>query len=307
MASQHTVLITAPGGNIGTELVPQLLSDNMKLVLPTSNASRLQSKIESNSNITVEEGNIKDPLWIQSLLQTHNVDVVFLCLTGSDELFTTCNFFDAMQRAGTVKQLVYLSACGDFVSTEGIKLLMRLPPAAHVLVKNTIELKIAYGDLPWKTTVIGPALFFSNDLRSKQTMLQEGLFNEPTGAQGCSRVSTSDIALAIHNVILDPSKWAGKKINVGSKQLYTARELTKLWSDAIGKEVRPCEDLDAFEQAFTKVAGVEWGRDLRLMYEMFTHVPFGMTEEEYKTQVECLGKEPEDYEAWVKKVGESWR
>ena len=307
MASNHTVLITAAGGNIGTALVPQLLSDGMKLVLPTANASRLQSKIESNCNISIEEGNIKDPHWIQSLLQTHNADVVFLCLTGSDELFTTLNFFDAMLRAGTVKHLVYLSACADFVSQEGIERLMKLPSAGHVLVKNTVELKLKYGNLPWKTTVIGPTLFFSNDLRSKQSMLQHGYFDEPVGHLGVSRVSTADIALAIHNSILNPEKWAGKKIMIGSKQLWTAREIAKLWSDAIGKEVRPCEDLDAFEKDFTKKAGVEWGRDLRLMYDMFTLMPFGMTDEEYQLQVDCLGREPEDYEAWVKQNGESWR
>lgn len=34
---------------------------------------------------------------------------------------------------------------------------------------------------------------------------------------------------------------------------------------------------------------------------------FGMTEEDYKTQRELLGKEPSDYEEFVKRTGAEWK
>ena len=316
MASQHTVLLTAAAGNIGSELVPQLLGAQMKLVLPTSKASRLQSKLPldaTTSNVAVEEGSIKDPVWVESILMKHNVDAVFLCLTGTDELIITLNFFDAIQRAGCVKHLVYLSACGDYVSDEGVKTLMKTCSAGHVVVKSIIEQKLAYGELPWKTTRIGPALFFSNDLRSKRSMLQDGVFDEPLGEKGVSRVATSDIALAIKNVILNSDKYAGKKIMIGSLRKFTGTEVAHLWSEAIGKEIKPWgtdeHSLNESEKEFEKKTGgkKDFARDMRLMYEVFSRIPFGMNEDEYKLQVEVLGKEAEDYVAWVKKTGATWR
>jgi nucleoside-diphosphate-sugar epimerase len=139
MSDQHTILVTAGAGNIGTRLVPRLLESGHKVVLPTSNAERLHSKLSSQGvvdNLAVEQGSIRDPQWIQSLLTTHKVDVVFLCLTGTDELLTSLNFLDAMVRAGTVKHLVYLSLCGDVVSSKGIANVMRTSSAAHVVVSQ---------------------------------------------------------------------------------------------------------------------------------------------------------------------------
>jgi uncharacterized protein YbjT (DUF2867 family) len=322
MAPQN-VLITAAGGHIGKELIPLLINKvtGLKLVLPTSNADRLRSSLDSglsgNPNICIEQGSIQDPRWFQQLLQSHAVDTIFLCLTGADELFTTMNIFDCIVRAGTVKHVVYLSACADMVSQEGIALVMKSCTAAHVLVKTTIEQKLAYGNFPFSWTILGPSLFFINDLRSKTSLMEKGWFDEPLGEKGVSRVCPSDIALAARNSIFDQgARFGGRKIMIGSKRMYKGSEVAALWSDALGKKIEMqgsgMEDLDQFEAHFSaKLGGVPvgnaWGRDLRLMYELFAKVGFGMTEDQYHEQVELLGKEAEDYEGWVRKVAGSWK
>ena len=241
------------------------------------------------------------------------MDVVFLCLVDTDEIMTTLLFFDAMHKAGGVKQLVYISACGDFVSQKGVVDLMQSHTAMHVLIKSTIEQKLAYGGYAWKTTVLGPTLFFTNDFQSKRSLLEDGYFDTPLGSKGASRVSTADIALATRNIILNPSKWAGKKIMIGSLKKFTGAEVAVLWSQALGREIKmwgsDCESMTAFKKHFARKTGrdADWGRDLRLMYETFEVEGFGMSEREYEVQVELLGREPEDYEAWVRKVGEGWR
>jgi len=320
MAPQHTVLITAAGGNIGTELVPRLLAAKQKLVLPTSNASRLQAKLSSDadaSNVAVEEGSIRDPTWLQTILTKHNVDTVFLCLTVTDELMTTLNFFDAMKRAGCVHHLVYLSACGDFSSPEGVRNVMNSCTAAHVLVKPLMEQKLAFDtSLQWTTTRLGPTLFFSNDVRSKRSMLTEGVFDEPLGEKGVSRVAPSDIALGVVNSVLNPEKFAGKKIMIGSLQRFTGQDITELWSQGTGRTIRMMDlgddRMQGFEDHYASMVGggdngKAWGRDLRLMYEAFFAQGFGMSEEDYMLEVELLGKDPEDYVAWVKETGNSWK
>jgi len=168
-----------------------------------------------------------------------------------------------------------------------------------------------YGNLPFTWTVIRPALFFINDLRTKKSLLERGVYNEPLGEKGVSRVAPSDIALAVKNIFVDGSgKWVGKHVPIGSRRAYKGSEIAKIWSNALGKEVDiyPADEagLERFEQELGARSNAAWGRDMRLMVETLAERGFGMTEEEYRLQVELLGKVPEDYEAWVKEIASSW-
>lgn len=316
MTSQPTVLITAAGGNISSVLVPMLVQQKVQLVLPTSNAARLQASLKTEANVSIEEGSIKDPQWIKTILKQYRVDTVFLCLTSHDELIVALNFFDAMKRAGSVKHLVYVSACGDFVTETGVRNLMQTQSAMHVVVKAAIEQKLKYGNFPWTTTVLGPTLFFTNDLRSKDSMLTRDFFDEPLGKAGVSRISVPDIALAARETLLHPAKWAGKKIMLGSLRRFTGAESAALWSKALDRQIRMEEETEHYEVAYPSwkreafgldaVMSKAWERDLRLMYEAFGKHGFGMSEEEHELQVEVLGKLPDDYAQWVHEKGSQW-
>jgi UDP-glucose 4-epimerase len=90
----QTVFITAASGHVGSKLIPLLLqTEKTKLILPTSNAARLSSALLKSDLITVLEGSIQGPQWVETQLRTHNIDNVFLCVTGTDELFTTMDIF----------------------------------------------------------------------------------------------------------------------------------------------------------------------------------------------------------------------
>lgn len=211
-----------------------------------------------------------------------------------------------------MRHLIYVSAAGDFVSPDGVRTVFWDCSAEHVLVKSTLETKLLHGAFGWKTTVLGPTLFFSNDLRSQASMLREGVFGEPLGERGVSRVATADVALAATNLILDPErKHAGTKVMLRSLKTFSKAQTAALWSKALGREVRMLgsdeEGLQRLEEEFVKV-GVErdWARDIRLMYETFAGREFGMGREEWEVQCEVLGKEPEGYEEWVAKTGREW-
>ncbi|KAK3617108.1 hypothetical protein LTR56_025514 [Elasticomyces elasticus] len=299
-----TILVTAASGNIGTRLIPLLLSTlpSTRLILPTSSAAKL-AKYASNSRISIEEGSIKDPYWLGQLFVTHSVSTVFLNLTGTDELFTTMNALDSFQRSGTVKHLVYVSGAGDWTSPAGIKTLITRHTAGHVLMKTIVEQKLQHGGFPFSWTVLGPTLFFDNDL-SFPDFLQSSLYDIPLGSKGISRVSCADIALAGVKAVEDRGKTlGGKKITIGSLHKYTDADTAALWSKALGREVhvRPADEegWEAFEAATVARAGKVWGRDIALMYRVFSEDGWGMTEEEYAFQVQVLGKEPDRYEDGV--------
>lgn len=61
-------------------------------------------------------------------------------------------------------------------------------------------------------------------------------------------------------------------------------------------------------ESCTSVLLLRCTADCRLkMYELFTKIKFGMSDEEYETQKELLGKEPNSYEEFVKRTGAEWK
>lgn len=104
-------------------------------------------------------------------------------------------------------------------------------PPGHVLVKTAVE-QMLRGSRVWNDgggggggrtfTNLGPTLFFGNDLRGKGGMMGPGGVNgEPIGTKGVSRVDVKDIALAVVKVAEEPERWNGRKIMIGSRELYT--------------------------------------------------------------------------------------
>lgn len=321
MMTSRTVLVTAASGHIGQHLIPALLNDHAKLVLPTSSAERLKSSLPSEATeekVFVEEGNVNDAFWIEKIIKSHNVDTVFVCFSGPSELITTLNFFDAMERAGTVKHLVYLSAASDLSSDAMLNATIGGSKAMHVLIKPLIERKLKHSNYPWTHTIVGPTMFWDNDYTTKESVIHSNNFNVPTPPIGYSRVAPLDIAAVVRKAVLEPEKWNGKKINVGTRHTYTNADHAKLWSDALGKEIRVLGvDDESLEQYETTLTGFlkkpygelapAWARDLRLMCQSFSYIRFGLNEEEYKLQVECLGREPLPYEQFVAETAKEWK
>lgn len=319
MSKPKTILLTSASGNIGKALVPLLLSQSPapKLVLPTSDASKLKSAIPSlaQSNASIEEGSVKDPAWFQSLLTTHNVDTVFLCLTGTDELFISMNCVDAISRVPAVKKLIYLSISGDFTSEAGFIDTIRTRGYPHLFAKVLVEQRLKHATLPFAWTVLGPTLFFSNDINQNPRIRSNNQLDTPLFEPAVNKVSLSDIALAIRNAMYDTSgTWNGKKVMLGTKTTYTGHDIKDIWSRATGKPVQGFfgteEGMEIFETEFRKIwssdAGKALVRDIRLVFEFLMRDGISISDEEYEEQKKLLGKEPDDYEAWVKETVASW-
>lgn len=174
--------------------------------------------------------------WFQSLLTTYDVDTVFLCLIGTDELFTVLNCIDAISRAGTVKQLICLSVIGDFTSDAGLRAAIQHRPDLHLYAKVLVEQRLQHGSFPFEWTVLGPPFFFTNDEMQKHNLLNNSYLGSPLYKVGVNMASISNIALAARNLMYDTSgNWNHKKIQIGSKRTYTGTEVKDIWSRALDK------------------------------------------------------------------------
>jgi hypothetical protein len=78
-------------------------------------------------------------------------------------------------------------------------------------------------------TVIEPTLFFENDNKFKDAILQGRRWVEPLGEKGASRVAVADVADAVFIALLDQGrKWDGTKINIGTLKQYTVSKYLSL-------------------------------------------------------------------------------
>ena len=218
-------------------------------------------------------------------------------------MFTTSNLLDAIYCSPSVKHLVYLSALGDYLSD--VPAALRACKFPHILCKVVIEQSLAANAAKLPFTVIGPGGFWANDFMALDSMVKQGVYPVSIGQVGMSRVSEKDIGSAICNAVLDgpKGKFAGKKIMVGSRKGYTDADFQALWGRALGKEIRLMkegpEGLGLIETMVRSMRGPAWGRAFSLMVESFVNNGFKMTEEQYKLQVELLGREPLKYEDFV--------
>lgn len=320
MSFPENILITAASGNIGSHLVPLLLSQTPrpKLILPTSNARRLTSSLPSGFGVegrtVIPEGSIKDPVWLETLLRENTVDTIFLCLTGTDEMFTALTSLDAISRVPTVKRLVYISIIGDFTSETGFSNTVRTRAYPHLFAKILVEHKLIHGSFDFEWAVLGPTVFFTNDYMQKSNLMEKGELSA-LSQHGINRIAPSDIALAARNVMYNiEGTWNRKKVQLGTKKLYNAAELVRIWSEALDKPIKAIyvtpEGAEAFEQhlrtAMPDDAGKGFARSLRMVYESQQVNGISMTEAEYQEQVKLLGKEPEALEPWVQETARAW-
>ncbi|KAF2450676.1 NAD(P)-binding protein [Karstenula rhodostoma CBS 690.94] len=320
MSLPKSILITSASGKIGRHLVPLLLAQSPQptLVLPTRNAENLKSALPSISkaeqNVVLPEGSVKDPLWVESLLKDNKVDTVFLCLTGIDEMSTALLCLDAIRRVPTVKNLIYLSSIGDFTSETGFKEAVRTRPIPRQLAKAVVEQRLLHGPFEFKWTVLGPTVFFANDYMQKTNIMAKG---ELAGLSphGISRIALSDIAIAARNAMYDTTgTWHRKKVQLGTKKLYTGAEFAEIWSKALGKPVKGVyitpEGAAEAEQLLRRVipgdAGLDLARSQRLLFESLLASGISMTDAEYQDQIKLLGKEPDRFESWVEETARIW-
>lgn len=222
---------------------------------------------------------------------------------------------DAFSRAG-IKHVAYLSCAGEFTSPQGVADMLREWGSASVVVKVAVEQRLWHAVYPFKWTVVGPTLFFENDIRTKEILLGEGWMPEPLGERGVSRVSCKDVAIVVAKSIEDGGEKLGKrKVNVGSLRRYTGRETEEMWSKALRRDIRMSkgdrEGLRAYEEHWEQVipgtAGRAVGRDLDLMCQGWIKNGFGPSEDEYRLLRAVLGKEADDYGTWVAETGKQLR
>ena len=283
------VLVTGGTGTVGSQVVRELMSRGVGTQVLSHTPAKLKSL---PSGVTGVEGDLGKPETVLRVFK--GVDAVFLVnqVTPTEAFEGLAAVLGMMQ--SQVKRVVYLS----IHRTDEIAWL------PHCDVKAAVEEAIRRSGIPF--TILRPNNFYQNDYWFKDALLQHGVYPQPIGDAGISRVDVRDIAEAAA-IALTTSKHEGQSYDLVGPQLMTGELTAQVWSRALGKPIAyGGNDLDAWHKtALTYMP--EWlAFDARYMYKVFQEGRFKASPEAIARLTAMLGHAPRSFEAFATETAAAW-
>jgi uncharacterized protein YbjT (DUF2867 family) len=200
-----------------------------------------------------------------------------------------------MARRAMVRRIVFMS----------VHQVETCPEAPHFRSKIEIEGAIRGTGIPF--TIVRPNNFFQNDLWLREAIVGHGVYPQPLGSKGCSRVHTEDVAECLARALVEDGH-EGKYYSAAGRRALTGQDCARIWSDALGREVAYAGDsLDAWADAAGHTMPEWMVEDLRIMYGCFQTNGLVATDDELANQRRLLGREPQPYDEWVMGVAREWK
>ncbi len=284
------ILVLGGTGLVGTELVNQLNSRGADVSVLTRKAGHVSGL---PNEIRLIRGDLLNPITVRTIFR--NVDRVFMlnALSTSE----TCEGLFAVNgiRRSRIEKIVYMSV-------QDLEKGLHLP---HFGSKLAIEHAVKQTGVPY--TILRPNNFFQNDYWSKDSMVRYGIYPQPLGEAGISRVDIRDIATAAANALLTDD-FENETYNLVGPDVLTGPETAKIWSEALGRHIKYAgDDLDAWEQNSLQFMTDWMAYDLKLMYEFFHKHGLKSTPEDFERVYKILGKPPRKFRDFAKETAKMWK
>lgn len=284
------VLVLGGTGTVGSQVVTELLSRKADVSVLTRSADKAKVLPAGARAVT---GDVLDPATVRSAFQ--GMDGVFLLnpvsVTESHEGLMAVNGI----RLGGVKRVVYLSV-------QGADDAAYLP---HFGSKVGVEAGLKTSGVEW--TILRPNNYYQNDYWFKDAILQYGVYPQPIGDKGCSRVDVRDIAEAAA-IALTAGGHAGETYNMVGPDALTGTETAAIWSRVLDRPVAYSgNDLDAWEKQFLQYMPAWMVFDFRQMYAFFQEKGFHGTAEDVARQTKLLGHPPRRFEDFARETAAAWK
>src|SRR5215813_3987537 len=213
------VLVTGGTGTVGSQVVRELVSRGVGVQVLSRNPEKLKAL---PSRATGVEGDLGKPQTVRRVFK--GVDAVFLVNTVSPtEAFEGLMAVTGMKVSG-VKRVVHLS----------IHHTDKAAWLPHFGAKVGVEEAIRRSGIPF--TILRANNFYQNDYWFKDALLQHGVYPQPIGDVGVSRVDVRDIAEAAA-IALMTSAHEGQTYDLVGPEPMTGQLTAQIWSRALGKPI----------------------------------------------------------------------
>jgi len=174
--------------------------------------------------------------------------VVFMIIAnGADETEQGLNSVAAMREAG-VHRVVFLSV-------------VRTVP--HYVYKIPVERALADSGIP--TAILRPNYFFQFDLAARHEIVDEGVYPEPMGRIGVSRIDCRDI-VEVAFQRLTAAHMGHHDDELHGPEALSGPAVAALYAQGLGKPVRYFDDLPAADAAKYRLTS-ERGRKISAFWE----------------------------------------
>ncbi len=283
------ILVLGGTGTVGSQVVNELLARDVDVRVLTRSTEKAQSLPEGAEGVI---GDLLEPETVRSVFR--DTDGVFMLnpvsLTETSEGLMALNGI----RTSGVKRLVYLSV-------HNVDAAPHLP---HFGSKVAVEAAIKASDIPY--TILRPNHFYQNDTLFKDVLLQYGVYPQPIGDVGLSRVDVRDIADAAA-AALTTGEHDGQTYNLVGPDVHTGQSTADAWSQVLGQSIEyGGNDLDAWEQQFLQYMPAWMVFDFKLMYAFFQEKGLKATPDDIERQTELIGHAPRSFEDFAKEAAEMW-
>jgi uncharacterized protein YbjT (DUF2867 family) len=282
-------LVVGGTGTVGSEIVRQLKTggvDTSVLTRSPEHAKKLPPGVKG------VVGDLMDP---STLGVFNGFDAVFLLNpVSTTEVFEGLLGVNAA-RDGGAKRIVYLS----------VHHLDQAPHLPHFGGKIGVEAAVMKSGLQW--TIVRPNNFYQNDFWFKEAMMNYGVYPQPIGNAGVSRVDVRDIA-EVAVLALTTDGHNGKTYNLVGPEAVTGESTAAEWSRALGKAVKYAgDDLDAWEAQQRAYLPPEMLYDFKHMYAFFQKNGFKGTAADISLLTKLLGHAPRSFAAYTKEMAAAWK
>jgi uncharacterized protein YbjT (DUF2867 family) len=217
------ILVTGATGNIGTELVKQLLAKKC----PVRVITRDEKKVSH-----------LDPAVELVIGDRHDQSVVSQALQGADKLFLLPVLFDKSHEADRL--LI------EQAKQAGVSQIVKISSGAVRIETNAIgrvhrekEQFVEDSGIPW--TFLRPGGFMSNTLQWAGTIKSQATVFNPTGDGKTAPISPYDIA-AVAAVALTTTGHEGQAYDLTGPELLSTPDQVRILSKVIGKPIQ-CVDI----------------------------------------------------------------
>lgn len=284
------VLVTGGTGTVGSQVVRELLARKVDVSVLTRDAAKAKGL---PSGVRSVVGDLREPSTVRRVF--NDVDAVFLVTAVSPTESQEGLLAVTGMRLANVKRAVYLSVHhADDAAW--------LP---HFGAKVGIETALRASGIP--STTLRPNNFHQNDYWFKDVILQHGIYPQPIGSAGLSRVDVRDIAEAAAITLTEPGH-EGQTYDLVGPDVVTGESTAQSWSRALGTTIRyGGDDLDAWEAQSLQYMPEYLVFDFRAMYEYFQTRGFKGSADAVARQTTLLGHAPRSFDAFAAETAAAWR
>lgn len=284
------ILVIGGTGTVGSQVVRELLARKATVKVLTRSEDKAKG-LQAGAEGVI--GNLLDPGTVRSVFK--GVDSVFMLLAVSaTETHEGLMAVNGMRMAG-INRIAYMSV-------HNLEQALHLP---HFGSKLPIETVLKTSGISY--TILRANNFFQNDYWFKEAMIKHGVYPQPIGDSGLSRVDVRDIAEAAAIVLTTPGH-EGRTYNLVGPDVLTGKSTAEVWSRALGKTISyGGNDLDAWEQQSLQFLPAWMVFDFKLMYSFFQDKGLKATQSDIERQTKLLGHSPRNFENFAMETARLWK